>query len=172
MNRRRTLKKLMMASGGLVALPAWASEWSVNEIVFPPIFSATVQDILSSVADTIIPAGDDIGALTVGVDKFLQKLFSDCYEQSVQDNIKIQLNDLEKSSQEAYSKSFTACDQLQRETLLMARSTSEDQAENDFFKLLKSETIRGFRTSKKVMTEYHNYVVAPGHFHGCVDVNI
>ena len=172
MNRRSTLKKLMMASGGMVALPLWAREWSANEIIFPPNFSAPEQDILSSVADTIIPAGDAFGALTVGVDKFLQKLFADCYENQVQDNIKTQLNALEKSAQDAYSKSYSACDQLQRETLFMARSTSEEPAENDFFKLMKFETIRGFRTSKEVMTEYYNYVVAPGHFHGCVDVNL
>ena len=38
--------------------------------------------------DTIIPAGDSIGALSVGVDKFLQKLIDKCYDSKVQENVK------------------------------------------------------------------------------------
>ena len=35
---------------------------------------------------------------------------------------------------------------------------------------MKSETIRGFNTSQKVMQEYLGYKVAPGHYYGSVDV--
>jgi len=35
---------------------------------------------------------------------------------------------------------------------------------------MKSETIRGFNTSKEVMVGYHKFKLAPGHFYGCVDV--
>ena len=36
---------------------------------------------------------------------------------------------------------------------------------------MKSETIRGFNTSQQVMEKYLHYKVAPGHYHGCVNVN-
>jgi hypothetical protein len=42
--------------------------------------------------------------------------------------------------------------------------------EKDFFDLMKSETIRGFNTSQKVMQDYLGYKVAPGHYYGSVDV--
>jgi hypothetical protein len=171
MNRRDTLKRIVLASGSLVALPSWANGWSRETLADNgSMFSVTEQDTLASVADTIIPAGTAIGALSVGVDKFLQKLIEKCYEQSVQDNVKVQLNGLETTAQSTHAKSFVTCDQSQRQALLMKLSTSGNQNERDFFNLMKSETIRGFNTSKEVMSTYQHYKVAPGHYYGCVDV--
>ena len=172
MNRRTTLKNILIASGGLVSLPAWAENWTLKDLKkFPSAFSATTQEILASVADTIIPAGNSIGALSVGVDKFLQKLIANCYEKEVQENVTTQLAALDATAKSAHGKVFSACDQTQRDALLMNLSTSEDKNEKDFFDLMKSETIRGFNTSREVMLKYLNYKILPGHFNGCVDVN-
>jgi hypothetical protein len=171
MNRRESLKTLMMASGALVALPAWANEWTKEGMVLTgSVFAPTEQEVLTSITDTIIPAGNSIGALSVGVDKFLQKLLSDCYEKEVQDNVKTQLAALESSAIKSFSKSFGACDQTQRQELLLKFSTSENKNENEFFKLIKSETIRGFNTSREVLMNYLGYKPVPGHYYGCVDV--
>lgn len=170
MNRRSSLKKLMMASAGMVALPAWAHGWDAENIGISSLFPFEEQEILSAVADTIIPTGDTIGALSVGVEKFLQRLFADCYEQDVQDNVKTQLNALEKSANDQHTQSFALCDQAQRESLLMSLTGVEDSPESEFFNLMKRETIRGFRTSRKVMMDHLDYVMAPGYYDGCVDV--
>ena len=171
MNRRETLKQLLLASGGLIALPSWAREWKVTDLAaYSSSFTIAEQEILAAVADTIIPAGNAVGALSVGVDKFLQKLFDHCYESNVQENVKSQLAGLENSAQKRFAKSFSACDQNQRLELLLKLSVSEDKNEKDFFNLVKSETIRGFSTSKEVMSKYLKYKVAPGHYYGCVDV--
>lgn len=162
----------MAASGALIALPAWAEGWSVGDVKpGASIFSPMEQEMLTSVADTIIPAGNSIGALSVGVDKFLQKLFDNCYESDVQENIKVQLQALEASSQLAHNKTYVSCDQAQRQDLLLRLSVSGNKPEKDFFDLIKSETIRGFSTSKEVMLGYLDYKVVPGHYYGCVDVN-
>lgn len=172
MNRRDILKSMITASGGLIALPSWAGQWKLEDIVVHVTsFTTDEQTLLASVADTIIPGGDSIGALSVGVDKFLQKLFDDCYEKDVQDNIKAQLEALNATANSNFGKPFSACDQSQREGLLLKFSSSDNKAEKDFFELVKSETIRGFNTSREVMTKYLNYKVAPGHYYGCVDVN-
>jgi hypothetical protein len=171
MNRRETLKKMMLASGALVALPAWADEWRLTDLVgHNTSFSPAAQEVLTSVADTIIPSGESPGALTVGVDKFLQMLFDDCYEKDVQKNIKRQLEAMNASDQKINGKPFSACDQKQREELLMKLADSSDKDEKDFFDLMKSETIRGYSTSREVMTNYLDYKVAPGHYYGCVDI--
>jgi hypothetical protein len=171
MNRRETLKSLLLTSSGLIALPSWASEWNAKDFTtYQSSFAVVEQQTLSSITDTIIPAGDSIGAQSVGVDKFLQKLIDNCYTEEVQANVKEQLAGLEKSAQAKYGKSFSTCDQSQREDLLLKLSTSENKNEKDFFNLIKSETIRGFNTSKEVMVKYLKYKVAPGHYYGCVDV--
>ena len=177
MNRRRAIKNLAIVSGGLITLPQWMVSCGVSDtIVHRSSFSIAEQEILASITDTIIPAGNptaigSIGALSVGVDKFLQKLIDDCYEKEVQDNVKTQLKVLDESARSAHQKSFAGCTQKQREELLLKLSSSSKKGEKDFFDLIKSETIRGFNTSQKVMQEYLGYQVAPGHYYGCVDVN-
>lgn len=172
MNRRKALKTLAIVSGGAITLPQWMISCGVSDsAIHHTSFSVAEQKILASVTDTIIPAGDAVGALSVGVDKFLQKLIDDCYQKDVQDNIKTQLKNLDESAKATHKKPFADCSQKEREALLLKFSASGNKPEKDFFDLVKSETIRGFNTSQKVMTEYLGYKVVPGHYYGCVDVN-
>jgi hypothetical protein len=171
MDRRKAIKNLAIVSGGLITLPQWMVSCGVSDTtVHQSSFSVAEQKILASIADTIIPAGNSIGALSVGVDKFLQKLIDDCYEKDAQDNVKAQLKSLDGSAKTTHKKSFAECTQAQREELLLKLSASGIKTEKDFFDLIKSETIRGFNTSQKVMQEYLGYKVAPGHYYGSVDV--
>jgi hypothetical protein len=170
-NRRNAVKKIIVASGSLITLPFWIG---CNSSDAPSThlssFSVTEQEILAAVTDTIIPAGNAIGALSAGIDKYLQKLIDNCYEKDVQDNVKMQLKGLDTSAKNVYGKSFASCDQQQRQALLLKLSTSGKKPEKDFFDLIKSETINGFTTSKEVMVNYFHYQAAPGHYYGCVDV--
>src|SRR5881392_29622 len=138
MDRRKVLKQLVIATGGLVTLPQWMISCGISDSnIHTTSFSTAEQQLLASVADTIIPAGNpsaagSIGALSVGVDKYLQKLIDDCYEKDVQDNIKLQLNGLEKSAKAEFKRSFADCSQLQRQELLVALSSSNIKTEKDF----------------------------------------
>ncbi|HET6768374.1 MAG TPA: gluconate 2-dehydrogenase subunit 3 family protein [Chitinophagaceae bacterium] len=171
MDRRKALKNLAFVSGGLITLPQWMVSCGVSDSnIHNTSFSLTQQKMLASITDTIIPAGNSIGALSVGVDKFLQKLIDDCYEKDAQDDFKAQLKGLNESAKTKNNASFADCTQTQREELLLKLSASENKTEKDFFQLIKSETIRGFNTSQKVMQEYLGYKVAPGYYYGCVDV--
>jgi hypothetical protein len=189
MNRRKTVKDLVLASGGLITLPFWMSgcrSHDKDSLVHTTSFSPAEQTTLAVITDTIIPAGaaiggpaanrigsssGSIGALSLGIDKFLQKMIDDCYEQPVKDNIKKQLQALDESAKATFSKSFTACTPPQRQQLLLKKAASPDKNEKDFFDLVKSETIRGFNTSQQVMEGYLNYKIAPGHYYGCININ-
>ncbi len=171
MNRRNAVKNLAIASGSLISLPFWMGACGISDSdTHQSSFSKSEQNLLAKITDTIIPAGGSIGALLVGVDKFLQKLIDDCYEKPVQDNVKKQLQALDASAEESFGKSFTNCTQQQRQEALLKFSGSAIKEEKDFFDLVKNETIRGFNTSQKVMQDYLHYKVAPGHYYGCVNV--
>lgn len=171
MDRRKAIKNLAIVSGGLITLPQWMISCGMSDTaVHETSFSLAEQKILGSITDTVIPAGNSIGALSVGVDKFLQKLIDDCYGKDVQENVKMQLKALDDAAKTIHKTSFTDCSQSQRETILLKLSASEKKEEKEFFDLMKTETIRGFNTSQKVMTEYLGYKIAPGHYYGCVDV--
>ena len=142
-------------------------------------FSSTEQAMLAAIVDTIIPAGPakagtggvaTIGALSVGVDKFLQKLIDDCYEKPAQDNVKWQLAVVDASARATYGKPFADCTGPQKKDLVLKGLASADKEGKDFFVSMKSETIRGFNTSQQVMEGWLNYKVAPGHYYGCVTI--
>ena len=171
MNRRNVLKTLASVSGGSIILPQWMVSCGVSDkTTHKTSFSPTEGATIAVITDTIIPTHDGIGAIPVGVYAFLIKLLDDCYGKNVQDNVKAQLKKLDTIARKSYNKIFASCEQEQRELLLLNFSNSTNQLEKDFFDLMKTETIRGFNTSQKVMTEYLGYKVVPGHYYGCVDV--
>lgn len=173
MNRRTTIRNLLAVSAGMAALPAWAMEWTpdgLRNLKQGSFLNEAETEILSAVADTFIPRGEAIGALDVETDLFLVKLFTHCYETTVQENIRKQCHQLNVAAMQAFHKPFSACSQSEREGMLLAFPASGDASKIDFFELIKSETIRGFLTSRKVMREYSDFVVAPGHFRGCVAI--
>lgn len=181
MNRRSTLKGLLAAGGGIAGLALVEWKWHiVEDTLYPRFFTRLEETLITSIADTIIPAGmppavpngptEPIGALSTGTDKFLLKLIEHCYEKEEQDKLRLQLMALEKSADQAFGESFADCTQQQREELLMTRANSEVEEEKEFFDFFKSNTIRGFTTTQLVMTNYRDYKVAPGHFHGCASV--
>jgi hypothetical protein len=172
MNRRAAIKNLALASGTLITLPFWMG-CGTNDKPAKHLssFSAEEGKIIAAITDAIIPAGNAIGALSVGVDKFLQKLFDDCYEKNVQENIKTQVKKLDVLSNEELRKPFAEANQQERQKLLLRFSSSQDKNEKDFFILIKSDTIKGFNTSQQVMEKYLHYKVAPGHYLGCVNVS-
>ncbi|MDR9366138.1 MAG: gluconate 2-dehydrogenase subunit 3 family protein [Balneolaceae bacterium] len=171
MKRREALKTIGLAAAGLVTLPAWATGWTARDVAIKSsTFSSEEKALLSSVADTFIPAKDNLGAIPQEVDKFLIRLFDECYETDEKNNIKLQLSELDDRAMENAGMSFTDCNQAKREELILTFEESENEAEKEFFQLVKYETIRGFRTSKVVMQDYHGYRVVPGFYNGNVDV--
>jgi hypothetical protein len=166
MHRRNAVKNLAMAASGMITLPFWMTACRMSGKNAP-------QETLRAIVDTIIPAGSQgaVGALSLGVDKFLQKVIDDCYEKPVRDNVQQQLTALEASAQAGYGKSFAACTVQQRQEMIMKGLHASDKAEKECWMLLKNETIRGFNTSQQVMEGFLHYKVAPGHYYGCVDIN-
>lgn len=172
MKRRDAIKTLMLATGGVFVLPSWATGWKAGEMAaYNSTFSAAELKLISAIADTIIPSDGTIGALTVGVDKFLAGLISRCYEKEFREDVKVNLHILDRSAKNAYAKSFSECEKSQREELLIAMANSDDENDTSFFNFMKSQTIRGFETSREVMLYYHNYDMMPGFYDGNVDVN-
>ncbi|NBC04343.1 MAG: hypothetical protein GVY20_11640 [Bacteroidetes bacterium] len=77
---------------------------------------------------------------------------------------------MNKRAVEEFGSPFTDCTQQQREQVFLSFDGSKDDSEQEFFQRVKYETIRGFRTSKVVMQDYHGYRVVPGSYNGNVDV--
>jgi hypothetical protein len=172
MNRRTALNNLAIAAGGLITLPQWMISCGVaDKNTHASSFTAKEQELLAAITDTIIPPGNSVGALSVGTDKYLQKLLDDCYEQRERENFRQQLKRLNDLHREKTGKEFAGSSPGERLQTLSQLQNTTDKPLKEFFDLIKSETIRGFTTSQKVMQDYLGYKVAPGHYYGCVNIN-
>lgn len=171
MERRIALKTLTLAAGSLLALPAWASNWTKASMQLgQPLLTSSQQALLGELAETLIPASDTPGAKDLGVPAFVERMVNDCYEEAVQDKLKAGLATVETLADTRYKKPFTACDTTQRQTILQQLALTSDPDQKAFFTLVKNLTIQGFTTSEYVMTQHLHYVMAPGHYYGCAPV--
>ncbi len=167
MNRRKLLKSVALSLGSGLVLPNWANAWNSKTWKKTEDFTVFESDMISDIASTFIPEGEVLGAKGVEVDKFLTRLFTDCYKETDIQKIKNGIQDLDKSGYEKHKTSFLKCSNIQKEAILMEFSSHKDEEKKWFFNTMKNETVRGYTTSEYVMTKFYNYVVAPGDYKGC-----
>ena len=171
MERRVALKNLAVAAGSLVSLPAWANGWSKASVLPTQSYlSATESELLAALVDTILPTTDTPGAKALNVHLFVEKMVADCYEKPFQETFRNGLQAVDPLTTKQYGRSFITCDTPQRLSILRQFQASPNATEKEFFSTLKSLTIQGYTTSEYVMTKHLNYVMAPGHYYGCVAV--
>lgn len=173
MERRIAIKRMALAAGGLLVLPAWANAWT-NTSVRPvhSFLSLEQGETLAEMVETIIPASDSLGAKALGVHDFVQKMVADCYEAPVQENLKNGLATVDATAQTLFGKSFATCEAAQRAQVLQKIELAPEADQKEFYELVKNLTIQGFTTSEYVMTKYLNYNMIPGHYYGCAPAPI
>jgi len=171
MKRRTALRNVLFSATGLLALPAWGNGWNAEFLKkTTSIFTPNQAQILDVLVDALIPSSDIIGAKDLETSAFINKMLADCYEKAIQENFKIGLENADKLAKESFSKSLAECDKIQRNELLNKMSTSSDTPLKEFFTLLKQLTVMAYTSSEYVLTKHYNYVMAPGHYYGCVNV--
>ncbi len=169
--KRRTALKNVLSTAGFITLPAWGNSWNSETFIqTTSIFTQNQAKTLDILVDALIPSSEIIGAKDLGTSAFIDKMLGDCYEKKVQENFKISLENAEKLAKETFSKSLADCEKLLLNELLFKLSASVDTQQKDFFSLLKQLTVLAYTTSEYVMTKHYNYVMAPGHYYGCVNV--
>ncbi|MEZ0538897.1 gluconate 2-dehydrogenase subunit 3 family protein [Fibrella arboris] len=175
MQRRTALRGLTMALGGLVSLPAWASNWTPDSIGPVSLGSVDDETLLGEIVETIIPETTTPGASTPGakslkVYQYAMRMIRDCYGEAAQTALKQGLVLTEATAQQLYTKPFAGCDAMQRKAVLTAVAASTDPAGKTFVNLIKRLTIQGYTNSEFYLTTVQKFNMAPGYYHGCVPV--
>jgi hypothetical protein len=171
MQRRTSLKLLGAAGAGIAGLALVDWKWQIlDRLTHVGFFTYDQEQLLASLADTIIPEGVSgtagtapIGALSTGTDQFLIKFFEKCLEKEEQEILIQELKALEK-------RGFAALPKLEREAILGEYSKTENENQKKFYELIRANTIFGFTTVREVMVDHLGYQVAPGFYSGCVEV--
>ncbi|WP_353483067.1 gluconate 2-dehydrogenase subunit 3 family protein [Haliscomenobacter sp.] len=171
MNRRQIVKGMAATVGGMLVLPAWASAWNTASLQgFQSKLSLADQALLAEIVEAIIPETDTPGAKKLEVHRFVDKIITDCYDQKSRAAYLKGLSAVETMATQSYAKPYASCTPAQRLEVLTTMSKSADADEQNFIRMARSLTIRGYLSSEYVMTKLMGYEMAPGRYYGCVPV--
>ena len=172
MNRRDALRNLALLTGGMILVPS--CDFSQEEVLkaYDNLeVTPTQSQLLSLVADTIIPPSDIKGAADLSVQDFILVMVNDCMMPEQQQEFSKGLKDFNSYSKKTGGKAFAKLDPADREKVILAGMDVEDEDKlhiQKFLQTTKRFTIQGFMASEYMMTEVTQYSLIPGTYQGDV----
>jgi len=145
----------------------------------PLVISNKHRQLISQIAETIIPATNTPGAKAAKVPAFILLMLADCYTFKQQESFFAGLDSFDETAEEKYGKGFLDCPPQEQEalvvmeenkTLSLLKKQGKTAAEDilPFFSILKELTLVGYFTSEIGAAQALRYVAVPGEFHGSV----
>jgi gluconate 2-dehydrogenase gamma chain len=181
--RRAILKRVAWMLGGAVSAPAAlailqgcsAREATVTAAAFRPKFlTAPAQmDIVTQIADIIIPKTDTSGAIDAGVPAFIDLVLADVYSKEAQERFTAGLGEFAAAAV-ASGKPFLEMDAAQRLQFVrqsIEKALDAERSPKRFILMMRELTLLGFYSSKVGITENMEYVPVPTAYHGCVPLS-
>ena|SRR5688572_2828695 len=184
MDRREALRRTAWIMGGAISAPAIMGvlkgctakptiDWK------PAFFDESQANLVSTVAEIILPKTDTPGAKELGVPSFIDTLMKDCYSKEDQDRF---ITGLKAFDEEAKKENGDPFNELDPETQtafvkkIHDAAVTEEKGENKpkkrpFILMTKELTMVGFFTSEVGATQVLQYVAVPGEYKGCVPVS-
>ena len=88
--------------------------------------SASQENLLSEIVETIIPKTDTLGAKDLNVHQFTIKMVADCYDKKSQETFSKGFDLVDAAAKRGFSKTFIECDGKQKLEVLNKMSNSEN----------------------------------------------
>ena len=183
MQRRELLRRAALMLGGAISAPAAlailqgcsAKDPAINATAFKAKFltGASQMDIVTEIADIIIPKTDTSGAIDAGVPAFIDLVLADVYPKDAQERFTAGLGEFAAAAA-AGGKPFLEQDPAQRVAVVkqsLEKALAAEGSSKPFILMARELTLLGFFTSKVGITENMEYVAVPTAFHGCVPLS-
>lgn len=172
MQRRDALKRIALALGGALSAPTLAGVLGgcratpVDGSYAPRTLTPDQYDLVTALAERIIPETDTPGATTAGVNAFIDEMLTEWYPEPDRLRFLSGLATVDARAREAYQADFRACAADEQAGLLAAMDreafpnpeTEPDaaaalrarlaQGDPPFFRTLKELTVSGYYTSE------------------------
>lgn len=178
MNRRKAITRIILSGTGVGLLFAGYKWYDWNKT--PDLaYTEHHKELITALAETIIPATDTPGAREAGVGDYIIIMIRDCTDRMSMNKFIDGLKELQHHCQSRFSKPYEQCSAADRQTVLQhfeekARPFNNlvGKAENmflgsPFFTTLKKYTVQGYCTSEAGATRGLAYLYIPGSLHGC-----
>jgi gluconate 2-dehydrogenase gamma chain len=178
MQRREVLRRAAWVLGGAISAPAAlailqgcsakdsppASSWQ------PKYFQGTQAEVITALADILIPKTDTSGALDAGVPAFIDSIMADVYPKDAQDRFRAGIDEFGRGGGKAFLDQDVAGRTAQVRQAIDAALTGEHE-HKPFILVARELTLLGFYTSKVGITENMEYQPVPTAYHGCVPIS-
>ena len=183
LNRRQAIHRVGLLLGGTLAAPTLAGVLGGCNAPTPggshhfTTLDAGQQELISAIADQIIPTTDTPGASEAGVTEFFDLMLSDWYPADDREQFLNALSAFDLACGERYGQSFVECSSEDQITALRASASAVEAARRSgtrplpVFATLKELTMVGYYTSEIGMTVELQHEVVPGVFNGCVPLD-
>jgi gluconate 2-dehydrogenase gamma chain len=175
MRRREVLRRAAWLLGGAISAPAAlailqgcsakdsppAASWQ------PKFFQGTQAEVVTALADVLIPKTDTSGALDAGVPAFIDSVMADVYPKEAQDRFRAGIEDFG-------GKEFLAQDtagRIARVRQAIETALTGEHEHKPFILVARELTLLGFFSSKVGITENMEYQPVPTAYHGCVPIS-
>ena len=175
MNRRKAIRNIFLGTGA-AAIAVSGYEW-YGLTRKPDLADLNkFQDIVSEMAETLIPATNTPGAKDAKVGEFVIKMVAEHANKKVQNRFLYGLHDVENYANSQYKQSFVKCTVPQREEILLHFEQNDKPMKGilgkvqkkilgtSFIVTLKTYTVMGYATSQIGATKGFAYDFIPGPF--------
>lgn len=171
MDRRDALKSTGLLVGGILSASTISLIQSCSNPPKPgwsPVYFSNDQILfLAELGETILPATDTPGAKEAGVERYIDSVVGEVFEEEEREIFTTSLQTFSNKVNEKYTKPFVECSQEERyESTVELMSTQED-----FGRTLKLLVVTGFFKSEAGATKVLDFVEVPGRWEACIPLN-
>lgn len=179
MNRREALKQVAFLMGGTLSAysilgieKGYCAEASRSAPAHTSVLNDSQMQLVSRVAEVIIPRTDTPGATDVGVPGFIDVMLAEVYAKTDRDRYLAGLAEFQAATESegpsglpALVRKFhdTAVDEERRRP-----RGAHDHPQRPFILMTKELTLLGFFTSQVGATQVLQYAAVPGSWHACI----
>lgn len=184
MDRREALRRTALLMGGVISAPAILGVMkgctAKPVIDWKPVFFDEHQaNLVSAVAEIIIPKTDTPGAKDVGVPGFIDLILKDCYSKEEQDRFIAGLKAFDEEAKKEEGDPFNEISPESQVAIVRKvhnEAVAEEKGDHKpehrpFILMMKELTMLGFFTSEVGAKQVLQYVAVPAKYEPCIPLS-
>ncbi|TSD66237.1 gluconate 2-dehydrogenase subunit 3 family protein [Inquilinus sp. KBS0705] len=174
MNRRIAIRNMALVLASAAVLPSCLNNDKGKPVVQLKHLkiNADQENLVSNVAETILPKTNTPGAKELGINLFIFKMLDDCNTKQQQETFLAGLDEFDDAVKKQYGHSFNDCSQQERTAFIssMEKPKPENGKKDEpaksavFYNMVKGLTVFGYTTSQYFMTKQVVYELVPGRY--------
>ena len=130
------------------------------------VFTAAQRELVSALAERVLPTTDTPGAIAAGVPAFIEKMLADWALPADRVPILAGLDAIDRRSVADHRVPAARASAAQQDALLTLAMQKRLGAADDFFEAFRQLVIIGYYTSEIGMTQEREYLPVPGEYDG------